>query len=137
MYLPVPEFTPTSNRVLVRKIEIDKKNGVLLPPSQKMMFERGIVVSTGPGERVEGKLVPLAVKKGDQVLYSGGSAADIKMENGETLWLMTESAILGIVNEGQGPLAGFQPVSRPIPAFVPDTPENDPAPATFVVDTNE
>lgn len=99
MYLPIPDFIPTANRILVRKIVVDKsKGGVLMPPSQKMLFEQGVVVSAGPGEKnTLGEVVPLSCKVGDHVLFAGGSAADVRMENGEILWLMTESAILGIV----------------------------------------
>ncbi len=101
MYLPVPNFEPTSDRVLVRKIEADKsKGGVLMPPSQKMLFEQGIIIAVGPGKKYDnGELVPVAFKAGDHVLFSGGSAADLRMENGEVLWLMTESAILGVVSQ--------------------------------------
>lgn len=99
MYQVIPAFTPTDNRVLVRKIEVTAQGAVLLPPSTKMMFERGEVVSKGPGRVCEatGQRIPIACEVGDIVVYSGGSAADIRQEK-ETLWLMTESAILGIEN---------------------------------------
>lgn len=98
MYIQIPEFNPTSDRILVRKITQEtSKGGVLMPPSTKMLFEQGIVVKAGPGKYIDGVFVPVTLKEGDKVLFSGGSAADIRMESGETLWLMTESAVLGIV----------------------------------------
>lgn len=98
MYNPIPMFTPTSDRVLVRKYEpTETSGGILLHPSSKMQFERGEVIKTGPGRLLEsGKRIPVACEEGDTVLYSGTSAADIRIGK-ETLWLMTESAILGVV----------------------------------------
>ena len=79
MYLPVPMFTPTTDRVLVRKIEADKSaGGVLMPPSQKMQFEQGIVVAVGPGKIYDnGEQKPVACKPGDKVMFSGTSAASV------------------------------------------------------------
>jgi chaperonin GroES len=57
----------------------------------------GEVVAVGPGARDEsGKLVELAVKTGDRILFGKWSGTEVRI-SGEDLLIMKESDILGIV----------------------------------------
>jgi chaperonin GroES len=93
------KFRPLHDRVVVRRVEEDTKTagGIIIPDTAKEKPMQGVVVSVGPGARDEaGKLVPLEVKAGDQVLFGKWSGTEVKI-NGEDLLIMKESDILGIL----------------------------------------
>ena len=55
------------------------------------------MLAVGPGKRDEtGKLVPLDVKAGDQVLFGKWSGTEVKVD-GEDLLIMKEDDIMGVV----------------------------------------
>ena len=92
-------FRPLHDRVLVRRIDADEKTagGIIIPDTAKEKPQRGEVIAVGAGARTEdGKLVPLDVKVGDEVLFGKWSGTEVKI-NGEDLLIMKESDILGIV----------------------------------------
>ena len=93
------KFRPLHDRVVVRRVEEDSKTagGIIIPDTAKEKPMQGVVVSVGPGARDEtGKLVPLEVKAGDQVLFGKWSGTEVKI-NGEDLLIMKESDILGVL----------------------------------------
>ncbi len=93
------KFRPLHDRVVVRRVEEDTKTagGIIIPDTAKEKPMQGVVVSVGPGARDEaGKLVPLEVKAGDQVLFGKWSGTEVKI-NGEDLLIMKESDIFGIL----------------------------------------
>ena len=93
------KFRPLHDRVVVRRVEEDAKTagGIIIPDTAKEKPMQGVVVSVGPGARDEaGKLVPLEVKAGDQVLFGKWSGTEVKI-NGEDLLIMKESDILGVL----------------------------------------
>lgn len=95
------KIKPLHDRVLVRRIEEEEKTagGIILPDSAKEKPTRGEIVSTGQGGRDEnGKLIPLAVKEGDVVLFTKWGGTEIKVDGVELL-IMKESDILAIVEE--------------------------------------
>ncbi|WP_338240411.1 co-chaperone GroES [Aurantiacibacter hainanensis] len=92
-------FRPLHDRVLVRRIEADEKTagGIIIPDTAKEKPMEGEVVSVGAGTRDDsGKLVELAVKAGDRVLFGKWSGTEVRIE-GEDLLIMKESDILGII----------------------------------------
>ena len=92
-------FRPLHDRVLVRRIDADEKTagGIIIPDTAKEKPQRGEVIAVGAGSRTEdGKLVPLDVKAGDEVLFGKWSGTEVKID-GEDLLIMKESDILGIV----------------------------------------
>ena len=92
-------FRPLHDRVLVRRIDADEKTagGIIIPDTAKEKPQRGEVIAVGAGTRTEdGKLVPLDVKPGDEVLFGKWSGTEVKID-GEDLLIMKESDILGIV----------------------------------------
>ncbi|HSE76202.1 MAG TPA: co-chaperone GroES, partial [Dongiaceae bacterium] len=59
--------------------------------------QRGEVIAVGAGTRTEeGRLTPLDVKVGDEVLFGKWSGTEVKID-GEDLLIMKESDILGVV----------------------------------------
>ena len=56
-----------------------------------------IILAAGEGKRAEdGKLIPLAVKVGDTILFGKYSGSEIKVEGVEYL-IMREDDVMGIV----------------------------------------
>ncbi|MEE8516102.1 MAG: co-chaperone GroES [Alphaproteobacteria bacterium] len=90
---------PLHDRVLVKPLEADEQTsgGIIIPDTAKEKPMEGRVVAAGPGVRGEdGKLQPLDVKKGDEILYGKWSGSEVKL-NGDDLLIMKESDIMGII----------------------------------------
>ncbi len=93
------KFRPLHDRVVVRRIEEASKTagGIIIPDTAQEKPSQGEVLSIGPGARDEaGRLVPLAVTKGDRVLFGKWSGTEVKID-GQDLLIMKESDILGVV----------------------------------------
>ncbi len=74
-----------------------KKGGIILPETvQKERPEKAKVVAVGPGKIVDGKLVPIALKKGDLVLFTKYGPNEIKIDDQEYL-IAREEDILAIL----------------------------------------
>ena len=57
----------------------------------------GTVKAVGPGIRnIDGEIIPLAVKEGDEVIYGKYSGTEIKVD-GETYLIMSQGDIFGII----------------------------------------
>jgi chaperonin GroES len=92
-------FTPLHDRVLVRRIEGDAKTsgGLIIPDTAKEKPQEGEIVATGAGAMDEdGERIAMDVKAGDQILFGKWSGTEIKLD-GETLMIMKESDILGVM----------------------------------------
>ncbi|MGB7979032.1 MAG: co-chaperone GroES [Chlamydiales bacterium] len=93
------KIKPLGNRIVVKRQEAKTmKGGILLPESAKEKPRQGIVLAVGPGKCDEkGRLSPLEVKVGDEVLFSSYSGTEYKTDGGETLILSEEDvlAVLG------------------------------------------
>jgi chaperonin GroES len=73
-----------------------RKNPRAASSSQEKPQE-GEVVAVGPGGRDEnGKLVAIALKAGDRVLFGKWSGTEVKLD-GEELLIMKESDIMGVI----------------------------------------
>jgi chaperonin GroES len=93
------KFRPLHDRVVVRRIEEQAKSagGIIIPDTAQEKPIQGEIVAIGPGARDEkGALVPLAVKKGDRVLFGKWSGTEVKID-GEELLIMKESDIFGVI----------------------------------------
>lgn len=92
-------FIPLHDRVLVRRIESDKKTsgGLIIPENAKEKPQEGEVVSVGAGAKDDaGARIAMDVKAGDKILFGKWSGTEIKID-GEELMIMKESDILGIM----------------------------------------
>lgn len=93
------EIKMLHDRILVLRTEEDQKTtgGIVIPDTAKEKPRKGKVVAAGPGKYNEkGKLIPLEVKKDDQVLFDKYAGTEIKLNNVEHL-IMREDDILGII----------------------------------------
>jgi chaperonin GroES len=92
-------FKPLHDRVLVKRVESDEKTkgGLIIPDTAKEKPAEGEVIAAGEGARKDsGELIPMAVKKGDRVLFGKWSGTEVTLD-GEELLIMKESDILGII----------------------------------------
>jgi chaperonin GroES len=93
------KFKPLHDRVLLRRLESESKTagGIIIPDTAKEKPAQAEVVSVGTGVRDDsGKLVPLAVREGDVVLFSKWSGSEVTID-GEELLVVKESDIMGII----------------------------------------
>ena len=92
---------PLGDRVLVKPFGLEEglvtSFGIVLPDSAKEKPEQGKVVAVGPGKRGEdGKLVPVALKVGDKVMFSKYGYDEIKVD-GTEYYLVREDNILAVL----------------------------------------
>ena len=90
---------PLHDRVIIKRLEEEKVSagGIVIPDSAAEKPVRGEVIAAGNGKILEdGKVRPIAVKKGDKVLFGKYSGTEVKVD-GEELIIMREDDILCII----------------------------------------
>jgi chaperonin GroES len=90
---------PLHDRVLVKRLQqADEKRGsIIIPDTAKEKPQEGKVIAVGTGTVTdEGKDRPLALKKGDRILFGKYSGSEIQL-NGEDYLIMKEEDVLGIL----------------------------------------
>ena len=95
------KIRPLSDRIVVqpREVETRTAGGIVIPDTaDKDKPMRGKVLAVGPGKYIEGKIQPLQVKVGDEILFGKYSGTAIKLEDKEYL-VMREEDILAVVDE--------------------------------------
>ena len=93
------KFRPLHDRVVVRRVEQESKTagGIIIPDTAKEKPQEGEVIAVGSGVRDEsGKVQPLDVKAGDQVLFGKWSGTEVKIDGVDYL-IMKESDLLGVL----------------------------------------
>ena len=93
------KLKPIGDRVIVQRLgSVEKtKSGLYLPDSAQEKPQEGKVVAVGSGKTLKnGKVVPLAVKAGDRIIFGKYSGSEIKVDDKEYVFL-TEDEILAIV----------------------------------------
>jgi chaperonin GroES len=93
------KLRPLHDRVIVKRVEEEEKTagGIIIPDAAKEKPQQGKVIAVGKGKILEnGKISPLAVKKGDRILFGKYSGQDIKIDGEEHL-IMREDDILAII----------------------------------------
>ena len=89
---------PLGSRVLIKMKEGEEttKSGIILAGSAQEKPQIAEVIEVGPGEMVDGKLEPMNVKKGDNVIVSEYSGTKVKYE-GENYIIVRQDDILAKV----------------------------------------
>ena len=93
------KFRPLHDRVVVERIESEQKTagGIIIPDTAQEKPMQGKVIAVGAGARDEtGKIVPLDVKSGDDVLFGKWSGTEVKID-GQDYLIMKESDIMGVI----------------------------------------
>jgi chaperonin GroES len=95
------KIQPLGDRVLVEPLEAEDRTsgGIIIPDTAKEKQQRGKVVAVGKGRVTEeGKVTPLEVKAGDEVLFGRYTGSEIKVGANDYL-IIKEDDILGIVRK--------------------------------------
>ena len=95
------KIRPLHDRVIVKRLEEERKtaSGIVIPDTAAENPDRGEILAVGTGKILEnGKVLPLAVKVGDRVLFGKYSGQTVKVR-GEEVLVMREEDIMGVVEE--------------------------------------
>jgi chaperonin GroES len=91
---------PLADRVLVEAAPAEEttKGGIIIPDTAKEKPQRGKIIAVGSGRVADdGKVTPLSVKAGDEILYGKYSGTELSLE-GKDYLIMRESDIYAILN---------------------------------------
>ena len=95
------KFRPLHDKVLVESLGSEEKTagGIIIPDTAKEKPQEGKVIAVGPGAKTEdGKITPLDVKVGDQILFGKWSGTEVKID-GKEYSIMKESDIMGVIGK--------------------------------------
>jgi chaperonin GroES len=87
---------PLDNRVLVQRLEQEDtlKGGIILPDTAKKKQEIATVIAIGPGKTTqEGKILPIPVAVGDQVLIDKYAGQDVTLDDEEYVVVKSDDII--------------------------------------------
>lgn len=93
------KIRPLHDRIIVRRMEEERTtaSGIVIPDSATEKPDQGEVVSVGNGKiKDDGSTRPLAVSKGDKVLFGKYAGTAIKI-NGEELLVMREDDVMAVI----------------------------------------
>ncbi len=94
------KIKPLSDHILLEPIKEEEKTktGILLPETaEKERPEQGKVIAVGPGRKTSsGKIIPVAVKVGQKVLFKKYGPDEIKVDGKEYL-IAREEDILAVI----------------------------------------
>jgi chaperonin GroES len=90
---------PLSDHIFVEALDEEKitKAGIIIPDTAEEKPVAGKVIAVGPGKTTEeGKLIPLAVKVGNKILFTKYTPSEIKIDEKEYL-VIREDDVLAIL----------------------------------------
>jgi chaperonin GroES len=92
---------PLHDKVIVTRLEEARTtaSGIVIPDTAAEKPETGEVIAAGNGKvQEDGKVRPLAVKKGDKILFGKYSGQTVKVEGIEYL-VVREEDIMGVIEQ--------------------------------------
>ena len=95
------KLRPIGDKVIAQRLGSAEKtkSGLYLPDSAQEKPQEGKVIAVGSGRTLkDGKVVPLAVKAGDRIIFGKYSGSEIKVDDKEYVFL-SEDDILAIVTD--------------------------------------
>ncbi len=92
------KLAPLADRVVLKQMAAEEttKSGIVIPGKEKELPQQAVVVEVGPGGTVNGEVVKMEVKKGDQVIYSKYAGTDVEID-GEKLIIVRQADILAVL----------------------------------------
>ena len=93
-------FKPLYDNVLIKRVEAQNQtsSGLYIPSSAQEKPQQATVVEVGPGKlSKDGNHQPMAVNKGDTILFGKYSGHELKLE-GEDFIILKETDILAVVS---------------------------------------
>lgn len=100
MTVKVKKVKPLGSRVVVKRSEAKTtKGGIILPDSAQEKPKQGEVIAVGPGKTDEqGKVTPIALTIGDQVLFSSYAGSEFKSDDDHEYLILNEDDIIAVLN---------------------------------------
>jgi chaperonin GroES len=95
------KIRPLQDRVLLKRLaeENKTKGGIIIPDTAKEKPVEAEVIAVGPGAVAkDGKVRPMAVKKGDRALFAKYSGSDVVIDGVDHL-IMREEDILAVLDK--------------------------------------
>ena len=95
------KLKPIGDHVIVQRLGSAErsKGGLYLPDAAQEKPQEAKVIAVGSGRTLkDGKVVPLAVKAGDRIIFGKYSGSEIKVEDKEYVFL-NEDDILAVVTD--------------------------------------
>lgn len=98
--IAAPKIFPLGDRALIKvqksEGESERDSGIIIPATVKedRGAKRGTVVAVGDGRYEDGKLIPVKVKTGDEVLFQWEDEITV---DGVEYHLVSESNILAVI----------------------------------------
>jgi len=92
---------PLGDRILAKQIDAKKisEGGIIIPGKAQEKPKEAIVVSIGPGKRLEdGSIVPIQVNEGDRIVFASYAGQTCIIDDEEYL-LLGQEEILARVKE--------------------------------------
>ncbi|MFA5878787.1 MAG: co-chaperone GroES [Candidatus Margulisiibacteriota bacterium] len=93
------KYRPLGDRAIVEPevAEQKTKSGIVLPDTAQEKPQKGKVVKVGPGKvSDDGKLMPMNIKEGDNVIFSKYGGTELKVDGKEYL-IVRESDVLAVI----------------------------------------
>ncbi|MBR3363792.1 MAG: co-chaperone GroES [Solobacterium sp.] len=89
---------PLHDYVVLEKIKEEEKtqSGIILTEKPKDQPSKGLVIAVGPGKTEDGKLVPVDLTAGQQVIYKKYSGTEVT-ENKKDYLLIKAEDILAVI----------------------------------------
>ncbi len=96
-------ISPLGDRVVVKPVDKNEEKtsafGIIIPESaDKERPAKGKIVAVGPGKFEDGKIVPMTVKVGQDVLFSKYGYDEVKVD-GQEYYILAESQILAVISK--------------------------------------
>ncbi|MBI4498522.1 MAG: co-chaperone GroES [Chloroflexi bacterium] len=95
------EIVPLADRVVVKALEREEvtATGIVLPDTAKEKPQEGEVIAVGPGRMTDaGVRLPLALAKGDRILFARYAGTEVKYGGVEYL-ILRETDVLAKMAE--------------------------------------
>ena len=89
---------PLGSRVLIKMKEGEEttKSGIILASGSQEKPQIAEVIEVGPGDKIDGKLEPMNVKKGDNIIINKYAGTEVKYEGVDYI-IVKQEEILAIV----------------------------------------
>ena len=90
---------PLGDRVLLKMVEAEEttKSGIILSSGSQEKPQIAEIIEVGPGEKnVEGKEIPMHVKKGERVIINKYAGTEVKYEGVDYI-IVKQDEILAVV----------------------------------------
>src|SRR6476620_7487148 len=97
--MSTPKIIPLHDRLVVKQQDPETKTagGIVIPDTaDKDKPMKGTVIAIGTGKYTDGKIQPLQVKVGDEILFGKYAGTNIKLDNIEYL-VMREEDVMGVI----------------------------------------